>query len=548
MVRSLFDPIVDIGGKLTTRSSLREEKRQELAIKKERAQIATDKQRRIDDAQARAAEAVAEKAALELADVQAVHNEKQAVVAKAENVKIERERAAQRIKRSRRNNVIAVAAACAVIEFAGQVIFFFGYLDTWPPQLEFLLLLAPFIVPAITWGFSRDAYLRAKDKEPYGKSMMVMWISAVAAAAMITYELTLLLKIPGLPEFFGAPSIVGPAIFHWHVGSVSQDAHEVSGIDRAKQIARKWANRARHPFIWWAAIDICHSSQGVVDFEHAFLMAYRAKKGHFPGLLPVYIPDVRVRRLKRLRRLLDRRVFGASNVVSNVSPSNVVSNVAPGRHSVEVPATSVDVAQDSNVPVTAVDEQRSNVAPPESEAEVTMPMGTLLSEVESYLSGKGLDVAPRDVAGAYQDADTLLATRMRSSGDVAQYGATFATSPSNVVTPDGQSNVSPSNVARRQPRESNVARRDQKSNVALFRRGGATSGYGVAATLVREYVDQLLASNVPIDEIYGGAAAETVNPKLIAQGLKPIKRQAAARTIKEYREKLAAHAAERREA
>jgi hypothetical protein len=528
--------MVVVNGKPMTRAGVRDVERQKLLIEREKADIMLSKQRDVAAAEVAAAEAIAEKARLELADVQAVHDAKRAVVTKSETTESERKKSKERVKRSRRNNVGMVVALCAAIEFAGQVIFFFGYLDNWPQQLLPLLFLAPFIVPIFTWGFGRDAYLRAKDKVPYAKSMMVMWISAFAAAAMITFELTLILRIPGLPEFFGAASIAGPAMFHWHVGSVSQDAHEISAIDRAKMIARKWANRLRHPFIWWGAVDLYHSSVGVIDYEHAWLMVYRQKKGHLPGMLPVYVPDVQVRRLRWLRKLLDRLVFATSNGVSNGRVSNGASNATPGRHAIEAPATSnavaPGVAQEALLPAV---EQRPVVAPPESDAEITAPMSPLLDEVSAWLEGKGTGVAHADVAAGLREVTALLETRNPRSQGVAQQATSNGVS-NDAPASNGVSNGSTSNDMSNTKAESNVRRLLRRRPEQ--RSSNAPASNVPASQLVREWMDKKIASNVPLDQIFGSDAMAAVNPLLVKAGREEVTRQAADNAVRNYRKQL----------
>lgn len=554
MFASLFGPrMVDYNGTPMTRAGIRELERQKLQVERERANIALDRDRRIATAKAALAEAAAEKAKLELAEVQAVHDEKHAEVVEAEKAEAAKLKVQQRVKRYRRRNVAAVVVMCILIEYGGQWLFFSDFL---PEKFKAFLWVAPLVVPVFSWGFGIDAFLRALDKVPYAKSMMVMWVSAIAATVMIAVDLVIEFKNPGWAIFMGLASIFGPLIFHLHVGSAADEAHEISALERAKLIARKWGNRLRHPFIWWGAVDLYHSSVGALSFDGAWLMVYRQKRGHLPGALPikpavVYVPDFEVRRLRWLRRLLDRFVFGKSNATSNIAVSNTASNIASnevaGRHAITAGESS-NVAPDvAPAALLTSQEQHSNVALPESAAEVTAPMSPLLNEIDAWLKSNGADVAAADLAAGANEIDTLLATRLRRPGGVAQQATSNAGSNSNVDEP--LSNASTSNArsnvrrlfTRDKQRPSNTA-----SNAGVSNTTSNEASNVSAAELVRRWVDEQRAQGVALAEITGTNAADAVNKQLVEDGREPVTRQAADNAVRLYRNKLQEQ--ERREA
>lgn len=553
--------VVDYNGKPMTIQGIRDLERAELARKTELARLAADKRRELDAAEIRAAQAVAEKAELELAQVRAVVDEKQATVAKVEDVKARRERERERTKRNRRWNVAAVVVLCIIIEYGGQWLFFSDFL---PDKFRALLYIAPLVVPTFSWGYGLDAFFRAKDKAPYLKSMMVMWISAIAATVMIAVDLTIEFKNPGWAVFMGGASILGPFIFHLHVGSAADDAHEISALDRAKLIARKWGNRFRHPIVWWGAVDLYHASMGAIAFEKAWLMVYRQKKGHLPGELATRPTDVNIQRLGRVRRTFVRVVLGVRTIagatatvvtVGSGSGNMLPADVAAGRHAAEAAATSQHVA----------DEQQHVADAEVVAAELTLPMDAVTTEVELYLGRHGVNLTEVLPVVARDARNMLPAEQNPSSSDVATQRAT-SRRPQHVASDvaaragdvAGTVGNKPGNIGGNMLPNAEGLDVAEAGNVRPMwrrnkrRREVAGQGYGAGAALVREYyaLQRADGAEASAKVITWQAAQEYVAQE--SKGRVSITRQGASRVIKECIENERADAkvgdAERREA
>lgn len=532
---------INKNGTEMTRAGAREQERLELADLAERKRIEREKQERMALAQTTVREVDAERLRRELEAEKAADAELNAVAIEA-NLKVDAEkRELRKLDRKRRLNVIVVSVLCGFWELTGQQMFFAGQQRIWPAGYGYAIVLAPLVVPTLSWGFGFFAYLNAKKGLPYQKQLMVMWLFACGALAMNAFQLTMLLNEWFWPTLVGLTSVAGPYIFHSYVGDVGNEANGVSPAD----VARILKNWALHPIVSFRASDAYSSSMGALTYAQSYLREYFRAKGHLPGQDPIYMPDVAVKRLGWLRRLLDRRVFGASTVTGGRPMSKAESKAPTGKHAVDG-GKERGKGESKDSVADAASKERSQPQIPEQgvalaqggQQEQGRPVfDGVMDQIAAYMNGDTIDLALVPIAGEQGRGARSANDRFPSSEALAEQGAR-AEGEQGASTADQQGGGQGDALDHSKP-EGKVS--------SLFRRqrGARTRGKATAAALVREYYKQQRDTGVPADKIYGAAAARYVKEK--GRGL-TISRQGASEVIVDLRSEESAGDGERRKA
>jgi hypothetical protein len=258
----------------------------------------------------------------------------------------------------------------------------------------------------------------------------------------------------------------------------------------------------------------------------------------------MYWPDVAVKRFAWLRRMLDRRLFGAGTVVA----ISATSKGSTGKHAVDgskEQGLSESKGGSKDKPLTGASKQRvqsqiseqgSALAIPSPEEQGRPVFDSMMDRIAAYMNGDTIDLA-RVPADGEQVTRGARSKECFSWSDalveqVARGGEEQGARP---LGEQGWQQGQALDGSKEQGLSESKGKEQERSSVSnLFSRRRRAGSKESAGDLVRRYYGEQRAEGVPPEKIFGAAAAKYVKEN--GRGL-TISRQGANEVIKGLRAK-----------
>jgi len=394
---------------------------------------------------------------------------------------------------------------------------------SWFAFLQYPLALAP---EYMTWTFAANATSLARDRLPYSTQTRLMWLCAFAAASLNAYHGVATLHNVSMAYMLGVPSIAGPGIWHVYLHLRKRKLARRS----ADEIISDMWTRICHPILMFRRRRLWAEAKGSMSLEQAWLVEFYRAKGYLPGQKPVYMPDIAVRRLGWLRRLLDRALFGVSNIESKA----LAGKHAAELRSAQSKASTVGGARNDATREQG-EEQGTALALPVGQEQGRSTLDIVTDQIAAYMNGDTIDLALVPAALQQGQGARALNPGFPSSGPLAQQGG-GQEQGQGAEQGDGASKGK--GDSKDEPGQSKVS--------GIFGRRRGARARATAADLVREFYAEQRSKEVPPEKIFGAAAATFVQSK--SKGKLSISRQGASEVIVALRSKECETTEERREA